>query len=221
MKTNAELEKAVSDEIRMDSRLAGCSVKARIDNGIAFLEGSVSTLAQKADAELAASRVQEIRGIINHIEVTAENKMNDSEIRKSVLNAVIRNSTLDKDRVDVLVKNGWVTLEGDADFQYQKTKAGMLAQDIKGVKGVTNLISVKEPESLDRRVSAVIRKNLSLLADRIRVHVSNGCAVLTGRVNSDAERKAAEAAVRTIPGIQQVKNSLLTAGAGNTIPGIH
>src|ERR1051325_2458020 len=108
MKTDTELEKAISEEIRMDSRLSGCTISVHVENGIAFLTGSVRTISQKTDAELAAKRIHDLAGINNQIEIKTESEVCDEEIRKTVFNAVIWNSTLDKNRITVMVKKGWV-----------------------------------------------------------------------------------------------------------------
>jgi osmotically-inducible protein OsmY len=213
MKLDMELEKEVNDELRWDERLKGCKIVAQIRNGIAFLRGTANRYSLKTNATAAVLRIPGVRGVENLIDVEVQEQVNDKDLEKTVTNAVVWNSTIDKNRIRVKVQNGWVTLEGDAEFEYQKTKARNLALDIAGVKGVDDRIEVLETTNdtaeTGSRIRAAMRRKLSALADSIKVRVANGCAVLSGRVHNDLERNAAEDAARSVPGVQRVNNRLM------------
>jgi osmotically-inducible protein OsmY len=230
MKEDNEILQDVKAEIQWDSRLNGSEIKVNVKNGHVDLSGHVNAYSKKIDAEMAAMRVTGVTGIGNGITVKIGAKVKDTEIEKAVKNAIIWNSTIAETNIKILVEKGWVTLEGEVQWEYQRSKARNLAQDINGVTGVTNLINVistfATSHEVKEKIDAALRRSHSLNADNIMVSVDGSKAILSGKVKNLAAKTAAEVAAWSAPGITHVENEI-TVEFGDAvskpvnIPGLH
>lgn len=142
MKSDLEIKKGVEHELRWDTGIEHPDIKVKVKNGQVTLTGTVNAYPLKVEAERASLRVNGVIWVNNNIEVRIENKRTDSEIEKAVINAIRWNTSIKDDEIRVQVTDGWVTLEGEVEYEYQKTKARNLTEDISGVVGITNLIHV-------------------------------------------------------------------------------
>ena len=98
----------------------------------------------------------------------------DSDIAGAAVDALMWKSSVPADRVRVLVKNGWVTLEGQVDWQYQKDAAFGAVDHLVGVKGVTNMIALRPRVSateVKSRIEAAFRRSAELDAQKVRVEI--------------------------------------------------
>lgn len=145
MKTDAEIVSDVKDEFRWEPKIADAEIGVEVNEGHVVLRGTVDTYPMKIDAERAALRVAGVIWVTNEINVIVDQKRPDEEIRSSVMKAIRYNSDIDTEALDIGVDNGWVTLEGEVTFEYQKTKVRNLTEDIAGIVGITNLINVVSP----------------------------------------------------------------------------
>lgn len=144
METDLQIEKRVKEELRFESGLAGQRIQVKVSNGIVTLTGFVSSHLEKMFAEKTASRVQGVKGVEDKLEikVPAAFKKSDEEIKNAVSKVIKWNSGVTEDCIMVSVKNGHVTLSGEVQWEYQKTRAKSLAEDVSGVVAVKNLIRV-------------------------------------------------------------------------------
>jgi osmotically-inducible protein OsmY len=145
MKTDAEIQADVKDEFRWEPKIADENIKVEVNDGHVKLSGVVDSYPKKIDAERAAMRVSGVYWVTNEIVVNVAEKRSDDEIREAAIRAITWNSNITKEQIDVNVDDGWVTLEGEVTWEYQKTKARNLTEDVAGVVGITNLISVVSP----------------------------------------------------------------------------
>jgi osmotically-inducible protein OsmY len=162
-----------------------------------------------------AGRVKGVRAIANDIDVRlpSTSERPDPEIARAAVNALEWNILVPHDRIKLTVEKGWVTLEGEVDYYYQAEEAERSVRHLTGVKGVTNLITVRSQptpsvEEVKRRIKEALQRGAEFDADRITVEVQGHKVILKGTVRSYAELRDAERAARNAPGITDVENHL-------------
>lgn len=206
----AELES--DPQVREPARI-GVSVH----NGVVTLAGSVSSYPEKQAAERAARRVDGVKAVANDIEVKLPTAgiRSDADIAAAAVNALRWDVQVPDERIQVTVREGWVTLEGDVDYWYQKQAAERDVRGLQGVRGVINNIKVMAPRVSPAEVKAKIEKALErsaeLDAKRINVETYDGTLVLTGKVRSLAEKEEAEAVAWSTRGVSQVENRIVVS----------
>jgi len=214
MKYDAEVQRNVQDALSWepgitDSTKIGVAVK----DGVVTLAGVVSSYTEKWLAETAAKRVYGVNGLAVELEVDLPSSANrtDADIAQAAKNILDWDSSLPVNGVQVTVEDGWVTLEGRFDWQYQRSRAEDDVYGLTGVKGVSNEIVVKptvEPADVKAKINAALKRNAIVDARRISVQVKGGTVTLTGNVSSWAERDEAEYAAWAAPGVTNVKNAI-------------
>jgi osmotically-inducible protein OsmY len=166
-------------------------------------------------AERAAWRVKGVKGIAQKIEVRlpADKKWNDDEIAQRAVNILAWNTLIPKDCIRVRVSDGWITLSGSVDWNYQRQAAENEVRKLGGVKGVTNgiaLSSAVQVRDLKRRIQDALKRHAEVEADAIHVDVRNdGTVHIEGRVDNWSEMQAVENAVWSAPGVQRVDDHLM------------
>lgn len=185
------------------------------EHGVVTLSGYVESEMQKWAAEQAVKRVPGVRGVVNKIEVKipGTSHRTDVELAEDVIAALRSHASVPADRIKVTVAEGWVTLEGVVDWQYQKDAAADAVRSLKSVVGVTNMITVAPrlapaPADLKTRIEEAFRRSAELDAERVQVEVEGDRVVLRGKVHSWAERDEAERQAWSAPGVREVKNLL-------------
>lgn len=142
MEKEMNIKKAVEHELRWDSGIEHPDINVSVEDNCVFLNGCVHSYPQKMEAERAALRVDGVRRVINNIDVKIDHVRSDEEIKRALTNLIHWNADVQEGMVHVEVSNGWVTLEGEVEHEYQFTKAEYLAEDFTGVKGVSNNVKI-------------------------------------------------------------------------------
>lgn len=149
------------------------------------------------------------------VDLPSQHILNDTDIAREPINALQWDVRVPSERIKVKVMNGGVTLEGEVDFKYQQDAASIAVRNLIGVKGVLNLITIKPPAVMPSEIKAKIDSALERAAEvdasHIKVNVVNDKVVLHGRVSSWAERKEAERAAWSAPGVRAVEDDLVIA----------
>ena len=216
MKTDHQLQNDVMEELRWDPMLNASEIGVAVKNGVVTLSGYVDSYSKKLAAEKAAKRVKGVSAVAEDIEVRVgdDGQRNDTELAAAVLEALKWNTDVPHDRLKIKVENGWVTLEGTADWQYQKDAATRAVNNIIGIKGVSNLTSIT-PRVNTFIVEINIRKALQRSADveaqNIAVEARGNKVILKGKARSWTERKEVERAAWSSPGVVEVEDELVIA----------
>lgn len=213
MKTDSQIQEDVMDELKWEPILNASEIGVAVKNGIVTLSGTVETYSKKLAVEKSAKRVAGVKAVALDIEVslTSSGKRNDTEIAQTVVNALKWNTQLPSEKIKVKVENGWVTLEGELEWEYQKSAARSSVENLFGVKGILNNISLApktKPIEIKQKITAALQRNATLDAEKINVETLGSRVILKGTVRSWAEKMDAEDAACAAPGVINVDNRL-------------
>jgi osmotically-inducible protein OsmY len=215
MKTNEELRQDVMEEIKWDPALRSVASEIGVTakEGVVTLSGLVDTYSKKLAAEKAAQRVSGVKVVAVDIQIkTFKTEKTDTEIAEAVKNALRWNSSVNEDKVEIKVDNGWVYLSGKVDWDYQKRAAQTNVEDLIGVKGIINNIEVVSKEidemELKNRIVKAYHRIATVDSSHIQVEASGTNVTLRGTVRSWAEKKEAENVAWSSPGVMSVTNKI-------------
>jgi osmotically-inducible protein OsmY len=216
MKSDSEIERDVKAELEWDPDLDASDIAISTKNGVVTLAGFVKSFTDKYEAEAAAKRVAGVMGVANDLEVRMPgvDERPDPDIARDAVAAVKGQLPISSENIKVIVKNGWVTLEGEVEWQYQRQTAENAVRRIKGVKGVSNTILLRpraEPTEVKRKIQEALRRSAEVDANRIEVEAKGGEVVLKGTVRSWIERAEAERAAWAAPGVTAVDDRIVVS----------
>jgi osmotically-inducible protein OsmY len=216
MRSDTEIERDVKEELQWDPDLDASDIAISVKDGIVTLAGFVKSYTDKYEAEAAAKRVVGVLGVANDLEVRlpSVDERPDPDIARDAVAAIKSQLPISSQNIKVVVKNGWVTLEGQVEWQYQRNTAENAVRRIRGVKGVSNLIKLQprtEPNEIKRKIQEAFRRSAEVDANRIQVEANGGEVILKGTVRSWAEREEAERAAWSAPGVTKVVDQIVVA----------
>ncbi|HXU28599.1 MAG TPA: BON domain-containing protein [Bacteroidia bacterium] len=213
MRTDAEIEENVIEELKWGAFLNDSEIEVSVTNGVATLWGTVDTYAKKLEAERAAKRVKGVKAVAEEIEVGlhTSNKKNDTELALAITNALKWQSAVQEDKIKVKVENGWVTLEGVADWAFEREAAELTVRNLTGIKGVSNLVTIKPAimtNDIKQKITDAFQRSATIDSGKINIEVTGNKVTLKGKVSSWTERNDAENVAWNAPGIVTVDNKL-------------
>lgn len=214
MKTDLQLQRDVQEQLVWDPTVAASQIGVMAKDSVVTLTGSVPSYAEKLAAERVAKRFYGVRAVANDIEVKILGvcKRNDTDIAAAALAALQWDNSVPDERVKVTVRDGWITLEGEMEWQYQRKAAEEDVEHLIGVRGVTNKIVVKtkvKSGDVKQKIEAAFRRSVELDARRVGVEAQDGKVILHGNVRSWAERDEAVHAAWAAPGVTAVENHII------------
>lgn len=208
-----ELRRKVLAELEFDPSVDAANIGITVNAGIVTLSGHVPNYAEKVAAERAVRRVKGVRAIAEEIEIRLprDKKTADDEIAKRAADILRWDSQLPKDAIGIVVQDGWVTLSGTVEWQYQRTAAVSDIYKLSGVAGVNNHIKVHsrvQAADIQSRIEDALKRNAEIEAEGIDVTVRDGIVTLTGFVHDLAEHDAIWNAAWSAPGVHAVEDQL-------------
>jgi osmotically-inducible protein OsmY len=216
MRSDSEIEQDVKEEIQWDPDIDATDIAVTVKKGVVTLAGFVKSYTDKYEAEAAAKRVAGVAGVANDLEVRipSVDERPDPDIARDAVSAIKSQLPISSEHIKVVVKNGWVTLEGQVEWQYQRQTAENAVRRLKGVKGVSNLIQLKpqaQPSEIKRKIQEAFRRNAEVDANRIVVETRGSEVVLKGTVRSWIEREEAERVAWSAPGVTKVEDQIIVS----------
>jgi osmotically-inducible protein OsmY len=216
MRSDSEIERDVKDELEWDPDLDATDIAVSVKQGVVSLTGFVKSYTDKYEAEAAAKRVAAVAGVANDLEVRmpSVDERPDPDIARDAVAAIKSQLPISSEHIKVIVKNGWVTLEGYVEWQYQKNTAEAAVRRIKGVRGAINNIVLKprlEPSGIKKKIQDALKRLAEVDANRIEVDANGSEVVLKGTVRSWVEREEAERAAWAAPGVTKVEDRIVVS----------
>jgi osmotically-inducible protein OsmY len=214
-RTDEDIQRDVLEELRWEATVQPNEIGVAVKDGVVTLTGWVDGYVKKWAAERAAHRVPGVTAVANDIEVRLPGSAErpDPDLAAAVTRALEWDAQVPVEKIDVTVSKGWVTLQGEVEWEYQRRAAERAVRNISGVRGVINLIMVRprvtpSPDALKRRIEDALVRSAETDAERITVDVQGSRVVLKGAVRSWAERREAERVAWSAPGVTAVDNRI-------------
>jgi osmotically-inducible protein OsmY len=213
MKTNLQLHRDIIEELKWEPGVDAAQIGVTAEDGVIALTGHVPIYAQKFVVENAAKRVHGVKAVANDIEVRPPGISGhaDSDIATAALHTLKWDSREPAENIQVTVRDGWISLNGTVNWQYQKEAADRAVRNLIGARGVTNAIVVKpEHKAIDVKtgIEAALRRHANLDSGQIQVEEGEGTVTLKGDVHCCAEREEAERVAWAARGVHHVDNQL-------------
>lgn len=217
MKSDRQLQQDVIDELQWEPAVEATSIGVEVKDGIVTLAGHVQNYAQKIAAEHAAQRVAGVKGVVIEISIAlpGTSKRSDVDIARAASHALEWNSTVPRNAVKISVQDGWVTLNGEVSWAFQRWAAVAAVRNLIGVEGVNDLIAIKPgiephvaPRDIKTKIEAALQRRAHEETKSIEVGVAGDSVTLSGIVASWAERDAARKAAWAAPGVKNVIDNI-------------
>jgi osmotically-inducible protein OsmY len=207
------LRQEIIDELDFDPAIQSAHIGVAVEDGVVTLTGHVSSYAEKIAAERAVQRVKGVKAIAEEIEIRYPNdkRTADDQIARRALDIISWDTAIPEDRITVKVQDGWVTLAGNVDWNFQKTDAERAVRRLSGVVGISNAISLRPRVAADdvkNRIEKALKRSAELDAHSIKVRAERGRVVLEGSVKAWHERDLAEKTAWAAPGVTSVEDRI-------------
>jgi len=213
MKTDAALQREVEAELAWDPAVRSTAIGVAVRDGVVTLSGHLDTYAEKWAAEDALRRVNGVKAIALELDVkiARDHQRSDTDIANAAEQSLQWHAQVPAEAIRITVDKGWVLLEGEVDWEFQRRSVEQAVRNLKGVVGMSNKITLKQqaaPADVARRIQDALTRQVEREARRMDIQVQAGTVTLRGTVHSWHERDAAVTAAWAAPGVNRVVNEL-------------
>ncbi|MBC8978800.1 BON domain-containing protein [Pseudomonas tritici] len=216
MKTDKQLKNDILAELRWEPSVNAEQIGVEVKDGIVTLAGHVDSFVEKWAAEKAAKKVSGVRALAVEMDVKLPSlsQRNDADIARSADSALEWTTYLPRNTIKIQVESGWVTLDGDVEWEYQRRAALSAVRNLMGVKGITNNIVIKSKVTANGVKADIIdalKRRAITDSQKIVVDVHGSDVTLSGTVDNWAERDLARHSAWSTAGVQNVQNNIIVA----------
>ena len=214
MKTDAELQQDVMNELQWEPSIEAAEIVVSVRDGVVTLSGYVDSYVKRWASEKVAARVFGVKAVAEELQVRLPGslKRSDEDLAGAVANVLEWNVLVPHDQVKVQVQDGVLTLSGEVDWGYQKFAAEEAVHHLMGVVWLNNQITVKptvKPQDIKDKILSAFQRNALLDSRRIKIETRGGKVILSGSVRSWGERAEAQWVAWAAPGVFEVENDIL------------
>ena len=214
MKTDAQLRDDIQAELAWDPSFKASDVGVIVKDGVVTLTGHLASFAEKYAAERAVQRVHGVKAMAVEITVKVpfDHERTDADIAMAAERALEWNVLVPDGRIRPMVEKGWLTLNGEVEWEYQRRAAENAVRTLMGVRGVSNLVNVTpkvHPADVEKKIHDALARHAEREAKHLAITVTGSEVTLRGKVHSWAERNAIQGAAWAAPGVSLVVNDLV------------
>ncbi len=214
MKSNEELQKDVMDAIKWEPLLNAAEIGVTVKDGVVTLSGIVNNYSKKAEAEHAAKSVTGVNAVVEKIEIKFDSneKKNDNSLADEIVHSLKSKWDIPDNKIKVKVENGWITLDGELHWNYQKQSAVRSINSISGITGITNNIVIKSEihDGIEKKdIELALLRNWAIDDSDIKVSVEDNVVNLSGKVDSWYQKDEAGRIAWNAPGVSKVRNEII------------
>ncbi|WP_103668527.1 BON domain-containing protein [Pseudanabaena sp. BC1403] len=212
-KTDIDLKTDVLAELKYEPSIKVTDIGVLVKDGTVTLNGYANSSNEKWQAVQATRRVAGVKAIADDIVVKLPGSSlhTDGDIATTAAHHIDWFTSIPRGTIKVTVSDAWITLEGEVEWQYLKNSAENYLYNLLGVKGVSNLITVKprlKATDINNDIRDAFKRSALLDANKIRVETSGDKVTLHGKVRNYAELDEAERVAWGASGVHSVDNQL-------------
>ena len=214
MRDDQDIRRDVEAELVWEPDIQSTDIAVKVKDGIVTLTGFVRNYTEKYHAERVAKRVLGVKAVVNDlvVKLASGSERLDREIAEDAVAALKRELPVSSQDLKAIVRDGWITLEGQVQWDFQRRMAEDAVRRVRGTKGVVNLIKVEpkaSPTQVKAKIEEALKRSAEIDARNIEVDADGATVTLRGRVRSWAEKDEAEKAAWRAPGVRDVRNLIV------------